>query len=222
MFKEKVWDATLLYSQIENDMKSEPIGHEAKFRNARLYYFIGEYNWSLTKLDILKSATSKLIANDAIELSLFITELLAEDTLGFTLKMFGKADLYNYRGKYDSALIWLEKIEKDPGGINSYQHVVYKKAGLMILKKDYQQADSLYNYLAVQYPESIKADNSLFKRAEINRLYLDDEETAKALYLKLMTDYPDSIYAGEGRKLYRILRGEYPEGSETEDTSPNP
>jgi len=220
MFKEKVWDATLLYSQIENDMKSEPIGHEAKFRNARLYYFIGEYDWSLTKLDILKSATSKLIANDAIELSLFIRELLAEDTLGFTLKMFGKSDLYNYRGKYDSALIWLEKIEEDPGGINSYQHVLYKKANLMVEKQDYRQADSLYNYLAVRYPESIKADNALFKQAEINRLYLDDEELAKTLYLKLMTDYPDSIYAGEGRKLYRRLRGEFTDERETDSITP--
>jgi len=148
LFKDEVWDATLLYSQIEADMKNEPIGHEAKFRNAKLYYYIGEYNWSLAKLDILKSATSKLISNDAIELSLFIRDMYAEDTLGFTLKMFGKADLYAYRGDYDSALIWLEKIEQQPGGINSYQYVVYKKAGLMVEKQDYRQADSLYQYLA--------------------------------------------------------------------------
>jgi len=212
LFKDEVWDATLLYSQIEADMKNEPIGHEAKFRNAKLYYYIGEYNWSLAKLDILKSATSKLISNDAIELSLFIRDLYAEDTLGFTLKMFGKADLYAYRGDYDSALIWLEKIEQQPGGINSYQYVVYKKAGLMVEKQDYRQADSLYQYLAERYPKSIKADNALFRRAEINRLYLDDPETAKELYLVLMSDYPDSIYAGEGRKLYRMLREDKDQG----------
>lgn len=214
LFKDKVWDATLLYSQIENDMKNEPIGHEAKYRNARLYYYIGEYNWAATKLDILKSATSKLIANDAIELSLFINDVFAEDTLGFTLKMFGKADLYYYRGNYDSSLIWLEKIENEPGGINSFQHVVYKKADVMVQKKDFPQADSLYRYLAETYPESIKADNALFKRAEINRFYLNNVEVAKEIYFKLMTDYPDSIYAGEGRKIYRMLRNE--EGGETE------
>jgi tetratricopeptide (TPR) repeat protein len=206
LFQDEVWDATLLYSQIESDMKNEPIGHEAKYRNAKLFYYIGEYNWAATKLDILKSATSKLIANNAIELSLFINEIFAEDTLGFTLKMFGKADLYAYRGFYDSTLIWLEKIERQPGGINSYQHVVYRKADVMVQKHDYVKADSLYRYLAENYPESIKADNALFKRAEINRLYLGNEELAKELYLVLMTDYPDSIYAGEGRKLYRMLR----------------
>lgn len=206
LFQDEVWDATLLYSQIEGDMKNEPIGHEAKYRNARLFYYVGEYNWAATKLDILKSATSKLIANNAIELSLFINEIFAEDTLGFTLKMFGKADLYAYRGYYDSTLIWLEKIEQQPGGINSYQHVVYRKADVMVQKHDYVQADSLYQYLAENYPESIKADNALFKRAELNRLRLGNEEVAKELYLVLMTDYPDSIYAGEGRKLYRMLR----------------
>lgn len=208
LFRNRVWDATLLYSQIEGDMKNEPIGHEAKYRNARLFYYIGEYNWSLTKLEVLQSATSKLIANDAIDLSLFIKEVYAEDTLGFTLKMFGKADLYAYRGYYDSALIWLEKIEQEPGGINNYQYVLYKKAGIMVQKHNYAKADSLYRFLAEKYPESIKADNAIFKRAEINRLYLNNEDVAKELYLLLMTDYPDSIYAGEGRKLFRLLRKE--------------
>ena len=211
LFKEKVWDATLLYSQIENDMKNEPIGHEAKFRNARLYYYIGEYTWSLTKLDILKSATSKLISNDAIELSLFINELFEEDTLGNTLKMFGKADLYAYRELYDSSLLWLDKIEDLPGGMNSYEHIVYRKADVMVQKQEYHQADSLYGYLAQYYPESIKADNALFKQAELKRLFLGEDEKAKAIYLKLMTEYPESIYAGEGRKEYRKLRGEYGE-----------
>lgn len=216
LFRNKEWDATLLYSQIESEMKNEPVGHEAKFRNARLFYYIGEYQWSQTKLDILKSATSKLIANDAMELSLFIKDVYAEDTLGFTLKMFGQADLMLYRGKYDSSLVWLEKIEKDPGGINTFQHLIYKKAGIMEVKQDYVSADSLYTYLYTQYPESIKADNAIFKRAELNRQNLNNEETAMELYLILMRDYPDSIYAGEARIRYRALR----EKDKKEDLTP--
>jgi len=206
LFTEEVWDATLLYSQIESEMKNEPLGHEAKFRNAQLFYFIGEFGWAQTKLDILKSATSKLIANDALELSLFIKDLLGEDTLGLLLKMFGKADMLIYREKYDSATRWYEKIEQEPGGTNTYQYLLYKKAGLMVNKQDYQQADSLYNYLAIYNPTGIKADNALFKRAEINRLYLENEELAKDLYMQLMRDYPESIYAGEARIRFRALR----------------
>lgn len=206
LYKDKVWDATLLYSQIEADMKNEPIGHEAKYRNAQLYYFIGEYIWAKTKLDILKSATSKLIANDALELSLFIKNMLAEDTLAFTLRLFSKSDLYAYQGNYDSALIWLQKIENDSPGIDSYQYMIYKKAGLMEVVHDYKQADSLYNYLSSYYPESIKADNAIYLQAELNRLQLENSEFALKLYMKLMRDYPESIYAGEARKKYRELR----------------
>ena len=132
--------------------------------------------------------------------------MLDEDTLGFTLKMFGKADMLVYRGLYDSALLWYKKIEDEPGGVNSYQHLVYKKADVMEHKQEYRQADSLYSYLATQYPDGIKADNAIFRRAEIQRMYLKNEELAKGLYMQLMRDYPESIYAGEARMRFRILR----------------
>lgn len=201
----KVWDASLLYAQVESDMKNEPIGHEAKFRNAKLFYYVSEFDWARTRLDVLKSSTSKLIANDALELSLFITDILEEDTMGFTLRLFGAADLYNYQQHYDSAMNLLDKIEKHPSGPNCMEYVLYKKAGLMMETKAYGEADSLYSTLAGNYPQSIKADNAIYYSAEIQRLYLDQPEKAKELYLILMRDYPDSLYAGEARIKYRIL-----------------
>jgi len=206
LFKQKVWDATLLYSQVESDMKNEPVGHEAKYRNARLFYYIGEYPWAETKLDILKGATSKLIANDALELSLFIKDILEDDTTGATLRLFGKADLLLYRGKYDSAMMWLDSVAASPKGINTYQYYLYKKATALESEQKYAAADSVYNLLITQYPQSIKTDNALFRRAEINRLYLDNKEEALKLYMILMRNYPDSIYAGEARIIYREMK----------------
>ncbi|RLD74014.1 MAG: hypothetical protein DRI87_02365, partial [Bacteroidetes bacterium] len=206
LMQDKVWDASLLYSQIESEMKHEPIGHEAKLRNARLFYYKGEFAWAQTRLDVLKSATSKLIANDAMELSLFIGHIFEEDTMGFTLRMFGTADLLASQRQYDSALVWLDKIEKFPSGPNSSEYVLYKKAELYLAKKDYTTADSLYRQLYTYFPESIKADNAVYARAELNRLYLRNTATAMELYLLLMTDYPDSMYSGEARVKYRALR----------------
>jgi len=206
LFKQKVWDATLLYSQVESDMKNEPIGHESKFRNAKLFYYLGEYRWAETKLDILKGATSKLIANDALELSLFIKDILEDDTTGTTLRKFGKADLLLYREKYDSAMMWLDSVAANPEGINTYQYYLYKKAMALKSEQKYAAADSVYKLLITQYPQSIKADNALFRRAEINRLYLDNPEEAMKLYMILMRDYPDSIYAGEARIIYRDMK----------------
>ncbi|MCB2206918.1 MAG: tetratricopeptide repeat protein [Bacteroidetes bacterium] len=206
MIQNKVWDASLLYSQIESEMKHEPIGHEAKLRNAKLFYYKGEYAWAQTRLDVLKSATSKLIANDAMELSLFIGDIYEEDTMGFTLRMFGTSDLLFSQLQYDSALIWLDKIEEFPSGPNSSEYVIYKKAVIFTAKNDFDAADSLYTKLYTNYPESIKADNAIFQSAELNRLYLNNEEKAMELYLLLMTDYPDSMYSGESRVKYRAIR----------------
>ncbi len=206
MIQNQVWDASLLYSQIESEMKHEPIGHEAKLRNAKLFYYKGEYAWAQTRLDVLKSATSKLIANDAMELSLFIGDIYEEDTMGFTLRMFGTSDLLFSQLQMDSALVWLDKIEEFPSGPNSSEYVIYKKAEIYTAKKEYATADSLYTKLYTNYPESIKADNAIFRSAELNRLYLNDTEKAMELYLLLMTDYPDSMYSGESRVKYRAIR----------------
>ncbi len=142
-----IWDATLLYSQVESDMKNEPIGHEAKLKNAKVFYYVGEFDWAGMRLDILKSATSKLISNDAIELSMFINNMLEEDTMGFVLRKFAGADLYIYQGKYDSAMLLLNKIEKEPAGIYSMEYVLYNKAHLYYKMKDFQKGDSVYNKL---------------------------------------------------------------------------
>lgn len=203
-----IWDASLLYSQIEGDMKHETIGHEAKFRNAKLFYYAGEFQWSVTRLDILKSATSKLIANDAMELSMFINNMLDEDTLGFTLRKFASADLYSYRQQYDSAILFLDRIVSYPTGELSLEYAAYEKAKVFERKNDYVSADSLYQEMWSNYPNSVKADNAIFKQAEINRIQLDNKEKAMELFLKLMKEHQDSVYAGEARLRYRELREE--------------
>ncbi len=205
MVTDKIWDASLLYAQVESEMKHEPIGHEAKFRNAKLFYYVSEFTWAQTRLDVLKSSTSKLIANDALELSLFISDILEEDTMGFSLRLFGAADLYLHQQHYDSSLMMLDKIQKQPSGPASLQYVQYKKAGIMMETGNYEEADALYADLVVAYPQSIKADNATFHRAEIHRLQFMNTEEAMRLYMKLMTDYPDSMYAGEARIKYRAL-----------------
>ena len=202
---DNIWDATLLYSQVESDMKNEPVGHEAKLKNAKVFYYVGEFDWANTRLDILKSATSKLISNDAIELSIFINNMREEDTIGFVLRKFAGADLYTYQGKYDSAMMLLNKIEEDPAGIYSMEYMLYNKAHLYYKMNNFQKADSVYNLLITHYPESIKTDNALFESAEIQRTRLNSNDEAKKLYMILMTDYPESIYSGRARKQYRML-----------------
>ena len=73
VLENNIWEASLMYMQIEKEFKNDPLGHLAKFKNAQVYYFSGEYDWCQAQLDVLKASTSKLIANDALELSVLIT-----------------------------------------------------------------------------------------------------------------------------------------------------
>ncbi|MEM9821036.1 MAG: hypothetical protein AAF985_08185 [Bacteroidota bacterium] len=82
LMKGEIWEATLLYSQVDKAYKDDILGHEARFRNAKLSYYAGDFQWAQTQFDILKASTSKLIANDALDLSIFIL-----DNLG--LRYFG-------------------------------------------------------------------------------------------------------------------------------------
>lgn len=204
-FSGKFWDASLLYSQVEHTLKNEPLGHEAKFRNARIFYYKGDFDWAKTRLDVLKGATSKFIANDALELSMFIKEMLEDDTLGFTLRLFAAADQYAYQQKYDSALIFLYKAKKQSMGPMGIEYALFKEANINEQLNHFDIADSLYTELYNDYPESIKADNALFRSAEINRQFLNNPKQASKLYLQLMKDYPESIYSTEARKYYRQL-----------------
>ncbi|NNE26713.1 MAG: tetratricopeptide repeat protein, partial [Saprospiraceae bacterium] len=80
LMKSEIWEATLLYSQVEKDFKEEYLGEVARFKNAKLSYYAGNFEWAQAQFDILKAATSRLIANDAIDLSVFIMDNMGLDT----------------------------------------------------------------------------------------------------------------------------------------------
>ncbi len=205
LFEKKIWDASLYYSQVELEFKNEPLGHEAKFKNAILFYYVGEFKWALARLDILKAATSKLISNDAIEMSMFIHDVLEEDTLGFTLRKFAAADLFVSQHNPDSAIFWLKNIEKNPPGPVSIQFALFKEAQIFQQQKYYKKADSVFTKLTKLYPESIKADDALFAAANLEKNYLGKIGEAAKMYLKLMKQYPESVFASQARQRYRNM-----------------
>src|SRR3546814_717846 len=105
-----VWEATLLYGQVEKGYKDTPLGQEARFRNARLSYYIGEFEWAKGQLDVLKAATTQLMANDALNLSLLISENPGPDSTFAALRMFARAELLAFRNLPDHALSTLDSI----------------------------------------------------------------------------------------------------------------
>ena len=204
LFKEEVWEATLLYSQVDKSMKEEPIGHEARFKNAQLRYYIGEFDWALAVLNILKSATSKLIANDAMTLSLMITDNLEYDTVA--LQRLAKADFYIYQKRYELANQMLDSVNMYNPNEVSMPCLLMRKAQMSFDNNDYEMADSLYKRVYQGYADSYIADEALLKDAILLEKFLDRKEEAMECYAKLIDDYASSVYVAQARNAYRRIR----------------
>lgn len=208
LFTGNVWDATLLYSQVEKAFKNEPIGHEAKLRNAKLSYFIGEFEWAKAQLDVLKAATSKLIANDAMDLSLLISDNIDIDSSTTALSIYSRAELLEYRNKDDLALATLDSIKNIATWHPLSDEVLFKKAEIMIKKGMFRKADTLLAELVEMYPYDILGDDALYKRAQLYELQFKDIPIAMELYENILLNYPGSLYASDARRNFRRLRGD--------------
>lgn len=206
LFTDEVWEATLLYSQIEKSMKNEPIAHEARFKNAQLRYFIGEFDWANASLRILKSATSKLVANDAMTLSLTISDNLEYDTIG--LQRIAKADYYIYQHRYVLANQMLDSVVAYNPNEVSLPNAFYRKAKIAMNEGDYELADSLYKRVYEGYADSYIADEALIEDALLLENQLNMKEEAMECYSKLFDYYTASVYVAQARKSYRRLRDE--------------
>ena len=202
--QDEVWEATLLYSQVDKSLKEEPLGHEARFKNAQLRYFIGEYEWAQSQLKVLKAATSKLIANDAMTLSLVIKDNLEMDDTGEELNRLARADYRIYQQREDEALALLDEIIANGNEI-SIPHALFRKGEIAEKRKEYGAAEQLYLQIVEQYPESYMADAALMHAALIEHNHLKNKESAKQHYEQLIDEYPTSIYTAQAKKNYRKL-----------------
>lgn len=203
-----IWDASLLYSQVEKDFKYEPVGQEAKFRNARLSFYASDFKWAKTQCDVLKGATSKVIANDALDLSLVITDAIGIDTNAVPLSMFASAELLILQHRYDQAVQRLDSINSLFSEHTLGDDIYYKKAEIFKRTGRYEEAAKMYQNIVEFYPTELYGDDALFREAELYERYLNDKERAKQLYQDVMTKYPGSIYVVDARKRFRDLRGD--------------
>lgn len=208
LMKGEIWEATLLYSQVDKAFKDDIMGHEARFRNARLSYFANDFQWAQAQFDVLKASTSKLIANDALDMSIFIMDNLGLDTTTAPLQLFAQAELLVFQNQFEQAFTKLDTLVEAYPEHALEDDVLYLKSRINFKKRNYEQTASLLNKIVEEYPEDIWADNALFQLAELYEQQLGDKEKAQALYEKMFIDYSGSSFAVEARKRYRILRGD--------------
>ena len=203
-----LWEASLTYSQVDKDFKHDAIGREAKFRNARLSYYLGEFEWAEAQLNVLKQATSQLISNDALDLALLISDNIGDDSITEPLQIYSRAELLAFQHKNDLALQTLDSILVLYPGRKITANVWFKKAGIYITKGDFDSAITLYSDIVKNYADGVLADDALFRIGTIYENNLKDIEKAKSTYEQFIDKYPSSVFIAEARRHYRLLRGD--------------
>ena len=204
----QVWEASLRYSQVELAFKYEPIGQEAKFRNAKIAFYIGDFKWSQVQLNVLKGATSKLISNDAMYWSMLITDNLALDSNPDPLILFAHADLMVFQNRFDSASIDLDSLDKKWPGHSLEDDNLFMRYKIAYKQQKWEEAASYLEKIIKNYSTDILGDDATFKLAELYDTKLNDKEKALQYYNDVFVKFPSSMFAVDARKRYRQLRGD--------------
>ena len=209
LLKDEWWEATLLYSQVEKAEKETHTAHLAKLKNAKLSYYRGDFTLAKEHLDILKLATSREIANDAMDLSLLIQDNTGLDTSMVAMERYAAIDLLVFQQRHQQALHDYDQMLKDFKGHTLEDEILLQKATINLKLGNFNSAIESLNLILKDYKDDIYADDANFMIAEIYEKNLNDKEKAMEYYTKQLKDYSGSIFNVEARKRFRELRGDF-------------
>jgi tetratricopeptide (TPR) repeat protein len=208
VFNKKFNEALIYFSQIQKSLKNDVLGQNARYKVAQTSFYKGDFDWALTQLKVLRSSTSQLIANDAMQLSLLISDNSLEDSTQTALKKYARADLLAYQNKTKEAITELNDILQNHKGEKIEDEALLKQGELLEGMKDFEAAKFNYQKIVEFYASGILADDAHFKLGELYRTILNEPEKAMIQYEKIIYNYQDSYYFPQARKNFRILRGD--------------
>lgn len=208
ILKDFVWDASLLYSQVDKSFKYDQLGEQAKFKNALISYYVGDFNWAKAQLNVLKGSTSKLIANDAMDISLLITDNTGLDSNEIALSMFARADLKIYQNNTKQANLIFDSILTIYPNHSLTDEIYLKRYEIAMKKQEFKQAETHLQQIIKNHTYDITADNAYFYLGNLYNEVFNDKENAMKMYQELITNYSNSLFVVEARKKFRALRGD--------------
>ena len=208
VLNDEIWEATLMYGQVEKQFADQPLGHEAKFKNAKVSYYRGDLTWAKAQLDVLKSSTSQLIANDALNLSIVIAENSNTTADSNALRAYAGAEFLEFKKRHEEALEALNAIDKEFPGNSLADDILMSKAKIYLEQNKLSEAQEQLQLIIDNYGYDLWADDALFLLAEMMEKRLKNRGKAQELYQKLINDFPGSYYVNEARIRFRNLRGD--------------
>lgn len=208
LLSKQPWEAILVYEQVAKQFEGQAIGSEARYRSAKLNFYVGDFGYAKSQADVLKSSTSTLIANDALNLSLLISDNLLSKNDSLALTLYATADMLQFMNKTNEALLKLDSIDISFPKNSLADDILMAKAKIYSNINELDKSTFALKDLITNHPTSIWIDDALFMLADILENKLNDPEEAKKLYQQLVTDYPGSMFNAEARKRFRNIRGD--------------
>lgn len=208
VFSGKFTEGLILYSQVQKALKNDVLAQEARFKVAQTSFFKGDFDWALTQLKVLRESSSQLIANDAMQLSLIISDNTLKDSTQTALKLYAKADLLAYQRKAAEALKTLEEILVQHKGEPIEDEALLRHGQLLTELGDFSGAIFSYRKIIEFFGQDILADDAHFAVAEIYRNHLENKAAAMEHYQEILYRFQNSYYFPDARKNFRMLRGD--------------
>ena len=206
LMSNNIWDARLMYGQVEKEFKEDALGQEARFKNAKLSYYAGDFEWAKSQLDILKTATTQLISNNAIELSLLIQDNTGLDSTNDAMKEYAAAEFLLYQNKISKCKEILNLLPFKYPNHSLDDEILYLKAQVQEKLGNYEEANRLYRSVYENFSGDILADNALFRSALLTLQIIGDKEEAIQLFEKIILEYNSSLYVARARNYYYKLK----------------
>ena len=205
VYQERFDEALIYYTQVQLSLKNSPIAQEARFRVAKTSFYKGDFKWAETQLKVLKSSISQLIANDALELKLVISDHKYEDSLQVALKAFSKASLLQFQKKTTKAIEVLSYITENHKEEAIVDDAIFKMGSIYETQKKYDKAIKNYTKIIEGFKESILLDDAYYRLGILFETILNNTEEAKRCYEYILFNLENSIHLVESRKRYRNL-----------------
>lgn len=199
--------ALIYYTQVHTAQKNSTLAQEARFKAAKTSFYKGDFDWAETQLNVLKSSTSQLIANDALDLLLLITDHKHGDSLQAPLKQYAKADFLKFKTNNLEAISALDTLIQNHPTHAIVDQALMLQASIFEAMGDYYEAEQNYLTIEESYANEILIDDAYFALAELYRTQLKLKQKAQEYYEKIIFNHQDSIHFVASKKQYRILRG---------------
>ncbi len=204
MMKGNLDSAAVLFENAMNNSQAQSKEEELKFKLTEIEFYRGNFEEALQRYSQQVSDFPKgFSVNNSLERIVVISENQSLDR--YLLSVFAQAVLEELQGRFDSAVLKLEKIIAAKSATLS-DKAQFEKAKIHRKKKEFSSALNSLRELIEKYPDSFYCAKAEKLVGDIYSYNLEDKPRAIQAYEKVLRDYPRSLFVDEVRQKLKELK----------------